>query len=300
MPGIVLEAQDFTSSLSLVRTWALLFGCLTFSLVASLSASDLSTQAQLTPTFRISCMITWCFFFILTLLIHILNVIQFHSLIPISWKNLTVTVAALGTLMCLGAAVVFPWMVMTHQHTLPHPVAASVASCLTFLAYASETYLIRAQSQEQRGYMASVPGLLKVLQVWGGCQMIPLVVEGVRGAWKVEEGVAETWKLLVSGVAYALCLLMSLGSVVVILGDCAGRCPLPFDRLLPVFGLTGLLLCVVATVICFTKVLWLWNSRHNMMLKLVVMETVIACITLIAYTVDLAFSIKLLRCRSHA
>lgn len=308
MPVIVLEARDFASPLFLVRTWALLSGCLTFSLVASLKPSELQgPPPDHLATFRNSCMFTWCLFFILTFLIHVLNVIQFHNLIPISWKNLTVTVAALGALMCLSASMVFPWILMDHTHVSPRPVAAAVASCLTFLAYTFEVYIICTQAQEQRGYMASKPGLLKVVQFWGGCQMIPLVVEGVQRASASGDGglLSELpqWQLWLSGVLYILCVLMSLGTVIVILGDCAGRCPLPFDRLFAGFSLFGALLYIVATVICFTKLLQLRNLGHNFDSQgseLVIMETVIASITLLAYTVDLTFSIKLLHDRNHA
>ncbi|XP_046899427.1 myeloid-associated differentiation marker homolog [Hypomesus transpacificus] len=312
MPVIVLETRDFTSPLSLVRTWALLSGCLTFSLVASLhtperaASLDPSDRAPLS-TFWILCMFTWCLFFVLTLLIHVLSVIQFHSLIPVSWKNLTVTVASLASLMVLSASVIFPGMIVDHNVAGPRHVVATVASCLTFLAYASEAFLIRTQSREQRGYMASAPGLLKVLQFWGGCQMIPLFVEGSRRALQAGDGEDMAWpwswwQLWVSGVAYAICLVMSLGTVVVVLGDWAGRCPVPFDRLLTGFSLTGVLLYVVATILCFTRVLrlpTLCKKNIRFCPVQVVMETVVASVTLLAYTVDLAFSIKLLRDRSH-
>ncbi|XP_056137046.1 myeloid-associated differentiation marker homolog [Lampris incognitus] len=303
MPVIVLEARDFTSPLFLVRTWALLTGCLTLSLVASQETfKQDETQVHHLKTFRISCMFTWCLFFTLTLLIHVLSVIQFHSLIPISWKNLTMTVGALGSLMCLSASVVFPWFVMDHQKVSPSAVTATVASCLTFFAYTSEAFVIRSQAREQKGYMASAPGLLKILQFWGGCQMIPLVVEeacvfSALGSRELSN--THEWHLWVSGTSYILCLLMSLGSIVVILGDCAGQCPLPFDRLLAGFSLFGVLLYMVATVVCFTKVLEVQEFRHDFALQLVIMETVMAFITLLAYTMDLAFSIKL-RCeRGH-
>lgn len=293
MPVIVLEAKDFTSPIFLVRTWEVLSGCVTFSLVASLEDSELQknlSEFKHFNTFRILCMFTWCFFFTITLLIHILNVIQFHSLIPVSWKNLTITVAVLGALMCLSASVVFPWIIMDHQRRSPHSVAAAVTSCLTFLAYTSESYVLCTQAHEQRGYMGSKPGVLKILQLWGGCQMIPLLLCGVHG-----------WQLLVSGVSYNVCLLMSLVTLVVILGDFAGRCLLPFDRLLAVFSLIGVLLYMVATVICFIKILQLRDQPvSNRSTEVVIMETVAASITLLAYTVDLAFSIKLLCDRSHA
>ncbi|XP_038570331.1 myeloid-associated differentiation marker homolog [Micropterus salmoides] len=301
MPVIVLEARDFISPLFLVRTWEVLTGCTTFSLVASLEPSKLnksSSDLHHHNTFRIFCMFTWCFFFTLTLLIHILSVIQFHSLIPISWKNLTITVAALGALMCLSASVVFPWIIMDNQRVLPRPVAAAVASFLTFLAYSSESYVLCTRAHEQRGYMGSMPGLLKTLQLWGGCQMIPLVVALVYG---FPSGV-HSWQLWASGVSYGVCVFMSLVTLVVILGDFAGRCLLPFDRFLAAFSLIGVLLYMVATVICFTKILQLKDPGQNpdKSAELVIMETVVASITLLAYTVDLAFSIKLLCDRSHA
>ncbi|KAM7393648.1 hypothetical protein PAMP_020505 [Pampus punctatissimus] len=298
MPVIVLEARDFASPLFLVRTWEVLSSCTTFSLVASLEYSELNedpSHRQCLNRFRIFCMFTWCFFFTITLLIHILSIIQFHSLIPISWKNLTVTVAVLGALMCFSASVVFPWIIMAHQKVWPRPVAAAVASCLTFLAYTSESYVLRTQAHEQRGYMSSMPGLLKILQLWGGCQMILLVVDAVH----TPSGV-HSWQLWVSGVSYSVCALMSFVTLVVILGDCAGRCLLPFDRFLTGFSLIGVLLYMVATVLCFTKILQLEDLGQNNSEVLVIMETLVASITLLAYTVDLAFSIKLLCDRNHA
>ncbi|KAA8594481.1 hypothetical protein FQN60_011616, partial [Etheostoma spectabile] len=260
MPVIVLEAKDFSSPLFLVRTWEILSGCTTFSLVASLQPSELYKNASNLPhlhTFRIFCMFTWCFFFTLTLLIHILSIIQFHSLIPISWKNLTVTAAVFGALMCLSASVVFPWIIMDHQQVSPRPVSAAVASCITFLAYTSESYVLGTQALEQRGYMGTVPGFLKILQLWGGCQTIPLLLETVSGP---PNGVP-SWQLVVSGVSYGACVLIFLAG----------------------FSLIGVLLYMVATVICFTKILQLRDisqSIPNKIVELVIMETVVVSITI--------------------
>ncbi|KAM9857687.1 myeloid-associated differentiation marker-like [Aulostomus maculatus] len=289
-------ARDFASPLFLVRTCEVFTSCTTFSLMASLEYSESSKNTFYFPypnTFRIFCMFTWCVFFALTLLIHILSLIQFHSLIPISWKNLTLTVAVLGALMGLSASVFFSLIVMDHHMTWPHPVATAVASCVTCLAYISESCILCTQPQEQRGYMGSMPGLLKLLQLWGGCQMIPLVVEA---DWSLPSGV-HYWQLHVSTMSYGACLLMSLVTLVVILGDFAGRCLLPFDKFLSGFSMIGMLLYMMATVICFTKLLQLINLGENIPHKgseLFIMEIVVASITLLAYTVDHAFSVKLL------
>lgn len=205
----------------------------------------------------------------------------------------------MGALMSLSASVFYPWIVMDTGHLTLHPVAAAVASGLTFLAYATESYILCTKARDQRGYMGSMPGLLKILQIWGGCQLIPLLVEGRHGL----SVTVQTWQWWVSGMTCGICIFMSLITLVVILGDFAGQCPLPFDRFLAAFSLTGVLLYMMTTVICFAKILQHRDFRetiHNKSPDLLIMETVVASITLVAYTVDLAFSIKLLCDRSHS
>lgn len=298
MPVIVLEARDFTSPLFLVRMWEVLIGCVTISLVASLEPSgdeDPSIQDHQSPL-KALCMFTWCFFFSLTLLIHVLSVIQFHNLLPVSWKNLSTSVAVLGAFMTFSASVFFCWILLDHQRPSLHSVAAAASSCLTVLAYVSESYVLCVHGGVQRGYMGSAGGLLKLLQLWGSSQLIALVVcEGPAPT------PAQAWQRWVCVAFYSVCVLMLLTTLLVLLGDLAGRCPLPFDRCLSAFSLVGLLLFMVATVITFNKMSQLKDLGHikSRSSELVVMETVVSCITLLAYTVDLAFSIKLLCDRSH-
>ncbi|KAJ0039356.1 hypothetical protein NL108_017116 [Boleophthalmus pectinirostris] len=298
MPVIVLEARDFTSPFFLIRTWIIFSTCTTFSLVASLDSVDLNKNPSHLLTFKTFCMFIWCFFFSLTLFINILTTIQFHSLLPISWKNFTVTVAVLGALMSLSAAVIHPWLIMDNQTPTPRATAAAVTSCLTFLGYGFESCMLQRQTHDQRGYMGSKPGLLKTVQVWGGCQMIPLIVEAIHDMPSEIHG----WQLWVSVASYTTCLAMSLITLLVILGDFAAQCCLPFDRFLAGFSFMGVFLYMVAAVICFTKLLQLKDPQHNLpqrIVELFIMETVVASITLLAYTVDLAFSIKLLCDRGH-
>lgn len=198
--------------------------------------------------------------------------------------------------MSFSASVLFPWYVMERQNVTPRGVVAAVACCLSVLAYASESCVLCVQPHEQRGYMGSTPGLLKILQLWGGCQMIPLIVDMARGQH------VHAWQLWASCASYSVCVLLSFVTLVVILGDLAGRCLLPFDRFLAGFSLIGVLLYMLATVICFTKILQLRNlgqSPPQRFGQLFIMETVVSSVTLLAYTVDLAFSIKQLCDRSH-
>uniref|UniRef100_A0AAV2LS05 SMP-LTD domain-containing protein n=1 Tax=Knipowitschia caucasica TaxID=637954 RepID=A0AAV2LS05_KNICA len=69
---------------------------------------------------------------------------------------------------------------MDNQTPTARAIAAATTSCLTFLGYAFESFMLHRQTPDQRGYMGSKPGLLKTVQVWGGCQMIPLIVEAIH------------------------------------------------------------------------------------------------------------------------
>uniref|UniRef100_W5NMK8 MARVEL domain-containing protein n=1 Tax=Lepisosteus oculatus TaxID=7918 RepID=W5NMK8_LEPOC len=280
MPVILGEVSVLTTPLSLVRLLAITFGCAVFSLVA---ADDPGGSP-----FKIFCMFTWCFFFTMTVLILLVEFIQFQSLVPLSWKNLPITVATLAALMTLTASIGFPWLVLPPAVS-GRMVAATVFSCLTFLAYITEAYLLKVGSSEQRGYMASAPGLLKVFQVFGGCVIFVAVVDHDRRA-------AYFWWCL---AVYCCCFLMSLGTILVMLGDCAGRCPLPFSRVLAAFSSLSVLLYVTATVFWVTAVLGPGPQNQNpnpnpsQPRPGLIMSTVMTCLNLLAYTVDLAFSIKL-------
>lgn len=284
MPVTFGELSTLTTPLSVARLCALFFSCLTLSLASSRGYQ--SPDLPYLKTFYSFCMVTWCLFFVLTFLVVVIHFIQFHNLLPLSWKNLTATVAALGALMMLSASFAFTWTLAdSSEKSDPRWIAAAVGSCLTSLAYIAELQLIRSQSDgHQRGYMATVPGLLKLLQVFGGC--ITLVLLSVQ--------TQPHWRICVSAVTYSVCLLPSVGTVLVMLMDCAARSPVPFDRLLASFSLLGVIMYIVGTVVCFTRVLQAPSASLNQVPVVIMSETVMACITLLAYTVDLAFSVKLL------
>ncbi|KAK3574319.1 hypothetical protein QTP86_004993 [Hemibagrus guttatus] len=189
--------------------------------------------------------------------------------------------------MTLFASFAFTWNLVNQQsgNHDPKSIAAAVGSYLTSLAYSKELHLIRSQNDgQQRGYMATIPGLLKVLQVFGGC--IALVLLNTIHD-KLE------WRTNVSFVTYSVCLLPTIGTVLVMVLDCAARSPVPFDRLLASFSLLGVIMYTINTVICFTRALEQSNSANDYVV-VIMSETVMSCITLLAYTVDMAFSVKLL------
>lgn len=284
MPVILGEVRVLTKPLSGVRILQLLFDCLAFSLAASLEPRS---------SFKNFCMFSWCFFFTLTFLILLVDFVQFQSIIPLSWKNLPITVASLGALMCIGSSAGFP-LFMQEDRMEPKAIGTTVCSCLAFMAYVSEVHLIRLQSREQRGYMASIPGLLKVFQVFSGCAMIFLFSSQCQMPNFAKE---TSWLFWFSAANKLLCFLMSLGTTLVVLGDCVSHCPLPFDRLLVSFCSLAVLLYIVVAVECITKILVMPAESVELCdptRALPFIEMITACLTLLAYMVDLAFSVKLL------
>lgn len=285
MPVTFGELSTLKTPLSLSRLCALFLSCLTLSLASSKYYSADSREDLLYhKTFYSFCMVTWCLFFVLTFLVLGIHFIQFHNLLPLSWKNLTTTVASLGALMTLSSSFAFAWILVDRSDTpKPRCIVIAVCSCLTSLAYFAELQLIRSQSDGQhRGYMATVPGLLKLLQIFGGCLALVLLCVQTEPYWRT----------CVSAVAYGVCLLPCVVTVLVMLLDCAARSPVPFDRLLASFSLLGVIMYTIDSVICFTRALEQGGSRKETVV--IMSETVMACITLLAYTVDLAFSVKLL------
>lgn len=286
MPVTFGELSTLTTPLSVARLCTLFLSCLTLSLASFRSYDSPVGHLIYLNTFYRFCMVVWCLFFVLTFLVVVIHFIQFHNLLPLSWKNLTATVAALGTLMTVSASFAFIWtLVCCSGFSDSRMIVAAVGSCLTSLVYAIELKLIRSQSDgHQRGYMATVPGLLKLLQVFGGS--IVLVLLSVQSE--------PHWRTCVSAVTYSVCLIPSVGTVLVMLMDCAARSPVPFDRLLASFSLLGVIMYTVGTVVCFTRALEQHGDNQKQENVVIMSETVMACITLLAYTVDLAFSVKLL------
>lgn len=298
---MVIENKDLTSPLFLVRTWEALSSCATFSLMTKIESwklfSNASGATELVEShhepFKNFCMATWCLFFTLSLLINIISVSHFQSFIPISWKNLTVTVAMLGALMSL-CALAFLIVIVDFKKSLPFSVAAVVFAVLTVLAYSSESYILCTQAKELRGYMGSLPGLLKIIQLWGSSQLCPLIQYFLSFSRQWGDGV-----MCFFLITYVMCALTAVVTVVVILGECTRRCLLPFDKCITGFNVTGVLLYIVFTVTCVADYMdKSYSYPYDKTVNLFII--IFTSVTLLAYTVDTAISVKQLCNRVHS
>ncbi|XP_078385161.1 myeloid-associated differentiation marker homolog [Cetorhinus maximus] len=299
MPVRFSDMGNLTSPKAVVRLLEMLFACAAFSLAAA--------GATRSGPFATFAMFTWCFSFAATLLIFLVEFTQFHSLLALSWKNLPVTLAAFAAFMNLAASVTYPLLVVSEagpaqataatppeaqaqaqaRSDLLLPIAATTASCLTCLAYSAELLITKVEGKG--GYMATWPGLLKVLEVFVACVLFVALATAAD-----PEFTGFRW----CAGALCACALMSLVVIVMMVGECRACCPLPLGRLLLAFSTLASLLHV-AVLLAWALHLsrqtdWLaecprMDCRRNQLL----MSTFLIALNLLAYVTDFIYSIKL-------
>ncbi|TSK87497.1 Methyltransferase-like protein 23 [Bagarius yarrelli] len=125
---VTIDTRSVTTPVGIVRIMEVVLSCIAFSLVASVGTNNSSYWAW--------CMFTWFFCFFMTLLILIMEFINLHKKIPISWDDFTAAFAMLATLMIFAASVIYPTFFVCSS--CAHQISATVISCLCFVAYAVE------------------------------------------------------------------------------------------------------------------------------------------------------------------
>ncbi|XP_074164209.1 myeloid-associated differentiation marker [Sminthopsis crassicaudata] len=236
-PTIVGSPRALTSKLGLLRLLQLLSTCVAFSLVVHVGAW-VGVMGNWT-------MFAWCFCFAMTLVILLVEMAGLQPRFPLSWRNFPITYACYATLLCLSASIIYPTtyvQFMSHGRSRDHAIAATFFSCVACLAYATEVAWTRARPGEVTGYMATVPGLLKVLETFVACIIFAFISDPPI----YQRHPALEWCLAV----YCICFILSAVAIILSLGDCTGQLPIPF----PTF-LTGLAVLAVAL---YASALVLW------------------------------------------
>ncbi|MBN3284612.1 MYADM protein, partial [Polyodon spathula] len=234
MPAI---SPAFSSSpLLFARLAAVLFTCVTFSLVVHCGSYGGGSGDW--------CLFCWCFSFVGSLVVLLVEVLGLQSRAPVSWRNFPITFATYAALFCLSASIIYPLYFLKDQYgssgsSRDYRIAASVFSCLATLAYVVEVSLSRARPGEVAGYMATAPGLLKVCETFVACVIFVFLDHAY------ERHAALKWCLAV----YCICFIVSATVIVLCVGECTGCLPFPFDRFLSAYALLAALLYGTATII---------------------------------------------------
>uniref|UniRef100_A0A3B4AUE3 Myeloid-associated differentiation marker-like protein 2 n=1 Tax=Periophthalmus magnuspinnatus TaxID=409849 RepID=A0A3B4AUE3_9GOBI len=246
--GPYLNKRALCSPLGAARVCQLALGCAVIALIAH-GAGYSGSHGEF-------CMAAWCFCFAMTVVIFFLDATRLYSCLPISWDNFTVTCAAFATLMYVTASVVYPLFFVRSEcpyegcHIRNFRIAVTVCSILCAVSYGAEVAtLYRAKpGQAVVGYMATVSGLLKVVQGFVACIIF--------GALANRSEYSRYEATIYCVVVYSFCF--ALTAVVVLMTVC-GRTKtvlcMPFERFMVVCTLLEVLLylsaSVVWTVFCF-------------------------------------------------
>ncbi|KAM3864981.1 myeloid-associated differentiation marker-like protein 2 [Diretmus argenteus] len=239
--GPYLNKKAVLSPLGAVRLSQLALGCAVVAMVTH--------SAGYSSSYGVFCMAVWCLCFAVSVLLFFLDATRLYSCLPVSWDNLTVAFAALATLMYVTASVVYPLYFVRSEcpyagcDVRDFRIAVTACSIAGTLAYGAEVVLCRARpGQTVVGYMATVSGLLKVVQGFVACIIFGALANGSE----YSRHAATIYCLVV----YALCF--ALTTVVVMMTVCgrtvAVRC-MPFDRLVVVYTLLAVLLYLSASVV---------------------------------------------------
>ena len=210
--------------------------CMAFSLVADMGISrgDIGNWS----------MTIWGFCFAVTLIIVTVEFFDFESRFPFFWYNLSITYACYAALFCLSSSIIYPTtyvQFLSHGRSRDHAIAATAFSCIACLAYATEVAWTRARPGEITGYMATVPGLLKVLETFVACVIFAFISD--PGLYQNQS--ALEWCVAV----YSICFILAAVAILLNLGDCTNVLPISFPTFLSGLALISVLAYATALVL---------------------------------------------------
>lgn len=259
----------------IVRGLEVVFTCITFSLVASVGYS--------TNSYWIWCMFTWCFCFTLTVLILIFEISNLNLKLPISWGDFTCAFAMLACLMTLSVSIIYP--IYFTCSSCSRQIGASVCSWLAFILYCIEVGMIRAKPGEISGFLTTVPGLLKVKEVYVACIIFTNLDEALYTRYAGLQ-----WCVAV----YSICFIFSFLIILFTIGRLLNLFPAPFQKVLIFVNILAVLMYITAVVI------WpVYSFKDEFITSIkpiynrLVVISFMSCVNLLLYIVDSAFSVKL-------
>ncbi|XP_060946664.1 myeloid-associated differentiation marker homolog [Limanda limanda] len=275
----MVDLRSLTQPVGILRTLAAILACMSFILAATGGSSSSSYWAW--------CMFTWCFCFFFTLLILILEFTAVSKKLPFAWDDFTAAFAMLASLMFLATSIIYPTFFTCT--TCYHQIGASVVSWVCFGVYAGEVVLTRLRPcGENIGFLSTLAGIMKLLETFIAC----LIYTSLETKQYVNSPPLQ-WCVAV----FSLCFILSIIIILLTLGQVTSFFPISFDKLVVVFNILAAVMYATAMVI------WPVYSLHSNKRpgncghlcdwdKLVVV-TFMAIFNFIVYTLDTAYSIRL-------
>lgn len=219
-------------SLGLIRLLQLSSTCLAFSLVVYVGAWKGVVGSW--------CLFCWCFCFAMTLIILGVELTGLQNRFTESWLEFPITCACYGFLFNLSSSIIYPTtyvQFMPYGYPRTQAIRATIISCISCMAYATEVTWTLARPGEISSYMATVPGLLKIFESFVACIIFvfisnpPLYVQEPALEWCI-------------GV-YIVCFILTMVAILLNLGNCI----FPFPKFLTSTAFLSVLLYTTATIL---------------------------------------------------
>ncbi|XP_070592063.1 myeloid-associated differentiation marker-like protein 2 [Erythrolamprus reginae] len=292
-----LNVDAVASRVGAARLLQAVFGCTTFSLVAH--------RGGFSAAYGSFCISVWCFCFAVTVFILTCEFTRLHGYLSLSWGNFTAAFAMLATLMSITAAVIYPLNVKfdcdsNSCEVRNFRIASSVFAGLVFWAYAAEVFLTRAKPGQVTSYMATVSGLLKIVQSFVACIIFGALVKDSQ----FNKYAATQWCVAV----YSFCFVVTVVVVALSVTGKTATLKCPFEHFVVVYTFVAILMYVSAAVIwpvfCFdrkygspqrpyqcSQAMCPWDNQ--------VVIAVFTYVNLVLYMVDLAYSQRIRFVSAH-
>uniref|UniRef100_A0A8C8S123 MARVEL domain-containing protein n=1 Tax=Pelusios castaneus TaxID=367368 RepID=A0A8C8S123_9SAUR len=284
MPQGGLNARSLIAPLGIVRFFEIFLSCTAFSLVAAVNAYH--------GPYGTWCMFTWCFCFIVSILIVVLEFTGLYQKLPLSWDDFTSAFSMLAALMIFTSSIVYPSTYISGTctgSTCAHKAAATAMSCLCFIAYAVEVGLTRARPGDISSFLATIPGLLKVFEAYVACLIFSLVTNNLQ----YTQEPAMQWCVAV----YCICFIVTLLIIILTIGRCLAYIPFPLDKVLVGYNCLAVLMYLTAAIVwpiySFRNNPRPGSCPHNCPWDSLLGVTFLTFFNLIAYIIDLVYSSKM-------
>ncbi|XP_019958393.1 myeloid-associated differentiation marker homolog [Paralichthys olivaceus] len=274
-----VDFWSLTQPVGILRTLAAILACISFILAA--------TAGNVSSSYWVWCMFTWCFCFFFTLLILILEFTTVSSKLPFAWDDVTAAFAMLASLMLLATSIIYPTFFTCT--TCYRQIGASVVSWVCFGVYAGEVVLTRLRpSGQNSGFLSTLPGIMKMLETFIAC----LIYTSLENNHYTQSPQLQ-WCVAV----YSLCFIFSIIIILLTLGQMTSFFPISFDKLMVVFNILAAVMYATAMVIwplySFQKNPRPGNCGHLCAWDKLLVVTFMAIFNFIVYTLDTAYSIRL-------
>ena len=219
-----------------LRLLQLLSTCVAFSLVAGVSTLQVAAGNW--------SIFVWCFCFIVTFIILIVELCGLQSRLHLSWDGFLITSASCATFLCLSGSIVFATaciQLLPHSPFDDHAIAVTAFSSLASVAYATKVVWTCAQSGEFSCSVLTLPGLLHRLEIFVAC----VIFAFISSPHLYVHQPALEWCVAV----YSICFILAAVAILLNLGDCTNVLPIAFPTFLSGLALISVLFYATALVL---------------------------------------------------